>query len=71
MGSTNKSFGLGIKFGGGIIVKVNWTERLEFNIDIYCTSWIGGGAKVVWQWVIVNSLCGEASSIVRCSFRLY
>ena len=53
------------------MIKVNWTERLEFNIDIYCTSWIGGGAKVVWQWVMVNSLCGEANSIVRCSFRLY
>ena len=51
--------------GGRIIVKAKWTERLEFNIDIYCTSWVGGGAKVVWQWVIVNSLCGEANSIVR------
>ena len=63
MGSTNKNFGLAIKSLG--VVKVNWTERLEFNIDIYCTSWIGGEAKVVWQWVIVNSLCGEANSIVR------
>ena len=58
-------------FGGRIMINVTWRERLEFNIDIYCTSWIEGGAKVVWQWVIVNSLCGEANSIVRCSFRLY
>ena len=45
MGSTNKNFEFAIKSLG--VVKVNWTERLEFNIDIYCTSWIGGGAKVV------------------------
>ena len=32
------------------MIKVTWRERLEFNVDIYCTSWIGGGAKVVWQW---------------------
>ena len=60
------------------MIKVTWREKQEFNIlylslilIFYCTSWIGGGAKVVWQWVIVNSLCGEANSIVRCSFRLY
>ena len=29
------------------MIKVTWRERLEFNIDIYCTSCIGGGAKVV------------------------
>ena len=32
------------------MIKLTSRERVQFNIDIYRTSWIGGGAKVVWQW---------------------
>ena len=58
---------VGIKVGGRIMIKVTWREKLELILILYLMDW--GGAKVVWQWVILNSLCGEANSIGGCSFR--